>query len=192
MNKYTGKNPLVYRYIKHAVLLLSQTVVGYTRIRFDDNISIIISSCLNKSRKDIWQQWDYCWFHFTRGNGHITRGNGHLRAVTFGNARCLVGPPKKYVSYHPPVFKKTSFTTCNYMISLWVSTVAYRQIHLPLLYTLLGTANVFLAKENFKMWILMVGGVPIVFINPCSPLHVCMLLCTTNKQTFLCSQFIVW
>ena len=60
MNKYTGKNPLVY--IKHAVqfLLLSQTVVGYTQIRFDDNISITISSCLNKSRKDIWQQWDYC------------------------------------------------------------------------------------------------------------------------------------
>ena len=31
----------------------------YTQIRFDDNISIIISPCLNKSRKDIWQQWDY-------------------------------------------------------------------------------------------------------------------------------------
>ncbi len=60
MNKYAGKNPLVY--IKHAVqfLLLFQTVVGYTQIRFDNNISIIISPCLNKSRKDIWQQWDYC------------------------------------------------------------------------------------------------------------------------------------
>ncbi len=60
MNKNTAKTPLVY--IKHAVqfLLLSQTVVGYTQIRFDDNISIIISPCLNKSRKDIWQQWDYC------------------------------------------------------------------------------------------------------------------------------------
>ncbi len=60
INKYTGKNPLIY--IKHAVqfLLLSQTVVGYTRIQFDDNISVIISPYLNKSRKDIWQQWDYC------------------------------------------------------------------------------------------------------------------------------------
>ncbi len=58
MKKYTGKNPLVY--IKHAVqfLLLTQRVVGYTQIRFDDNIPIIISPCLNKSSKDIWQQWD--------------------------------------------------------------------------------------------------------------------------------------
>ncbi len=67
------------------------TVVGYTPIRFEDNISIIISPCLNKSRtesrKDIWQQWDYCWFRFTRGNRHITRGNRHLRTVMFGNAR---------------------------------------------------------------------------------------------------------
>ncbi len=31
----------------------------YTQIQFDNNISIIISPCLKKSRKDIWQQWDY-------------------------------------------------------------------------------------------------------------------------------------
>ncbi len=51
MNKNTAKTPLVY--IKHAVqfLLLSQTVVGYTQIRFDDNISIIISPCLKKAGK---------------------------------------------------------------------------------------------------------------------------------------------
>ncbi len=56
------KFPCIYIYIKYAVLFLlsSQTVVGYTQIRFDDNISIIISPCLNKSRKDIWQQWDCC------------------------------------------------------------------------------------------------------------------------------------
>ncbi len=59
MNKYIGKNPLV----KHAVqfILSAETVVGWTQILFDDNISIIISPCLNKSGKDLCgQQWDYC------------------------------------------------------------------------------------------------------------------------------------
>ena len=61
----TGKTQVANKSIgiwQYAVqfLLLSQTVVGYTQIRFDDNISIIISPCLNKSRKDIWQQWHYC------------------------------------------------------------------------------------------------------------------------------------
>ncbi len=62
---------------------VTQTVVivGQTQILFDDNISIIISPCVDKAGKIFGgQQWDYC-------NGHVTRGNGHLRAVTIGNAR---------------------------------------------------------------------------------------------------------
>ncbi len=39
----------------------------------------------------------HVYFPLTRGNSRLLRqetlGNGHLRAVTLGNARCLVGPP---------------------------------------------------------------------------------------------------